>query len=71
MVGVLQWTGTWWSGVDDKKVKEGERLIFPGLRSRLPHPRKSARNREVERERKEERKTDRHRDPSFDGAKVF
>ena len=21
-VGVLQWTGTWWSGVDDKKVKE-------------------------------------------------
>ena len=21
-VGVLLWTGTWWSGVDDKKVKE-------------------------------------------------
>ena len=70
-VEVLSWTRTWWSRVDDEKVKEGERLIFPGLRSRLPHPRKSARNREVERERKEERKTDRHRDPSFDGAKVF
>ena len=23
--------GTWWSGVDDKKVKERKRLIFLGL----------------------------------------
>ena len=22
LVGVLEWTRTWWSGVDDKKVKE-------------------------------------------------
>ena len=27
LVGVLQWTGTWWSGVEDKKVKERKRLI--------------------------------------------
>ena len=25
LVGVLEWTRTWWSGVDDKKVKEKER----------------------------------------------
>ena len=24
---VLKWTGTWWSGVDDKKVRERKRLI--------------------------------------------
>ena len=48
-VGVLQWTGTWWSGVDDKKVKE----------------------RAGGRERERERKKGRHRDPSFDGAKVL
>ena len=62
-VEVLSWTGTWWSRVDDEKVKEGERLIFPGLRSRLSRSRKSAKNREREKER--------HGDPSSDGAKVF
>ena len=36
-------------------MKEGERLIFPGLRSQLLRSRKSARNRERERE-KERRK---------------
>ena len=46
---VLYWTGTWWSGVDDERVKEGKRLIFPGLRSRLSGSRESARNRERER----------------------
>ena len=30
-VEVLLWTGTWWSRVDDKKVKERKRLIFLGL----------------------------------------
>ena len=25
LVAVLKWTGTWWSGVDNKKVKERER----------------------------------------------
>ena len=49
LVEVLQWTGTWWSGVDDKKVKE----------------------RAGGRERERERKKGRHRDPSFDGAKVL
>ena len=48
---VLYWTGTRWSGVDDKKVKEGKRLIFPGLRSWLSHSRESSRNREKERKR--------------------
>ena len=64
-VEVLSWTGTWWSRVDDEKVKEGERLIFPGLCSRLLHSRKSARSREME------RKKERYGDPSSDGAKVF
>ena len=45
---VLYWTGTWWSGVDDERVK-GKRLIFPGLRSQLSGSRESARNRERER----------------------
>ena len=27
-VGVPKWTRTWWSGVDDKKVKEGKRLGY-------------------------------------------
>ena len=53
---VLYWTGTWWSRVDDKKVKEGKRLIFPGLCSRLSCSRESARERE---ERETERKKDR------------
>ena len=30
-VGVLQWTRTWWYGVDDKKVKERKKLISLGL----------------------------------------
>ena len=37
-------------------MKEGERLIFPGLRSWLLSSRKSARNRQIEREK--ERKKD-------------
>ena len=57
--------GTWWSGVNDEKVKEGKRLIFPGLCSQLSHSMESARNREREREK------ERHRDPSSNGAKVF
>ena len=51
---VLYWAGTWWSRVDDETVKEGKRLIFPGLRSRLLRSRESARNRERERERERE-----------------
>ena len=55
---VLYWTGTWWSGVDDERVKEGKRLIFPGLCSQLSCSKESGRNRESERERerKKERK---------------
>ena len=74
---VLYWTGTWSFGVDDERVKEGKRLIFPGLRSWLSRSRESARNRELEKERerergrKKDRQTDRNRDPSSDGAKVF
>ena len=64
---VLYWTGTWWPRVEDERVKEGKRLIFPGLHSRLPRSRESARNRERERERERERDGD----PSSDGAKVF
>ena len=56
-VEVLSWTGTWWSRVDDEKVKEGERLIFPRLRSQLSCSRKSARNREIEREKEKEGNT--------------
>ena len=47
----LYCTGTWWSGVDDERVKERKRLIFPGLRSRLSSSRESARNRERERKK--------------------
>ena len=61
---VLYWTGTWWSGVDDERVKEGKRLIFPGFRAPGNQP-------EVERERKKQRKKKRHGDPSSDGAKVL
>ena len=55
----LLMAGTWWSGVDDEKVK-GKRLIFPGLRSWHLLSRESARNRETERkkEREGERKKD-------------
>ena len=67
---VLYWTETWWSGVDNERVKEGKRLIFPGLHSQLLRSRESARNREIEREI-DERQTDRHGDQSSDGAKVF
>ena len=66
---VLYWTGIWWSGVDDERVKEVKRLIFPGLYSRLPRSRESARNREREKEKK--RKKERHWDQNSDGAKVF
>ena len=55
MLGSFNWTGTWWSRVNDKKVKEGKRLIFPGLCSQLLRSRASARNREREG----------HRDPSL------
>ena len=68
---VLYWTRTWWSGVDDERVKEGKRLIFPGLHSRPLRSRESARNRERKRKRGRERKRERHRDPSSDRAKVF
>ena len=44
--------------MDDERVKQVKRLIFPGLCSRLPRSRESARNRERERER--ERKKERH-----------
>ena len=54
---VLYWTGTWWSRVDDERVKEGKRLIFLGLCSRLSSCRESARNRERERERKKDKGT--------------
>ena len=57
---VLYWTGTWWSGVDDERVKEEKRLICPGLCSRLSLSRESARNRERERER--EREMERNKD---------
>ena len=66
---VLYWTRSWWSGVDDERVKEEKRLIFPGLCSQLLCTRESAKNRGLERER--EMKKERHRDPSSDGAKVF
>ena len=35
------------------RVKKVKRLIFPGLRSQLPHSRESARKREREKEEKE------------------
>ena len=60
---VLYWTGTWWSRVNDEKVKEGKSLIFPGLPRRLSRSRESARNREIERERDS--------DPSSDGTRVL
>ena len=67
------WTRTWWSGVDDEKVKEGKRLIFPGLHSQISCCRESARklqrisqkyththtHTQREREREKERQTDR------------
>ena len=49
--------------VDDKKVTEGKRLIFPGLCSRPSYSRESARNRERERER--EREKEGHGDSSL------
>ena len=70
---VLNWTGTWWSTVDNEKVKEGKRLIFPGLHKRLSSSRESARNMYIyiEGEIKRKRKKERHGDPSSDGAKVL
>ena len=66
---VLYWTGIWWSGVDDERVKEGKRLIFPGLHSWLLRSRESVRNRK--RKRGRQRKKERHGDQSSGGAKVF
>ena len=54
----LYWTGTWWSGDDDERVKEGKRLVFPGVRSRPSRSRESAGNTELERQRKKQRQTD-------------
>ena len=51
---VLYWTGTWWSGVNDERVKEGKRLIPPGLCSLLSGLRESVRNGERDRERKKD-----------------
>ena len=62
---ILYWTGTQWSRVNDESVKEGKRLIFPGLCSQFSRSRESVRNRE------RERKKERHGNPSSDGAKVF
>ena len=53
---VLYWTRTWWSRVDDEKVKEGKRLICPGLCSRFMNSRESVRNRGIKRKRERERK---------------
>ena len=66
-------SGTWWSGVDDEKVKEEKRLMFPGLSSWHLLSRESARNRQRERkrEREKERKKERHGDPSSDGTRVL
>ena len=44
-------------------MKEGKRLIFPGLQSWPLRSKESARNREIERER--------DRDPSSDGTRVL
>ena len=41
------WTGTWWFRVDDERVKEVKRLIFPGLHSWLSCSRESAKNRDI------------------------
>ena len=63
--------------MDDEKMKEGKRIIFPMLCSRLSRSRESARNREIERERERKRKKGRkrkkkrHRDPSSDGTRVL
>ena len=45
-------------------MKEGKRLMFPGLRSQ---PRASGNQPEIEREREKER----HGDPSSDGTRVL
>ena len=59
---VLSWTGTCSSRVDDERVKEGKRLIFPGLCSQLSCSKESGRNRESEREREREREKERKKD---------
>ena len=43
-------------------MKEGKRLIFPGLHSWLSYSRESARNREIKRKRGRERKEERKKD---------
>ena len=45
--------------VNNERVKEGKRLIFPGLRTSLSRSRESARNGEREGGRKGERKRER------------
>ena len=56
---VLYWTGTWWSGVNDERMKEGKRLIFPGLRrvSRLSRSREFSQKWRERKKEKKERKT--------------
>ena len=46
---VLYWTGTWWSRVNNERVKEGKRLIFPGFHAPGNQP-------EIERQRERERR---------------
>ena len=57
---VVYWTRTWWPGVDDERVKEGKRLVFPGLLAGFHAPGDQPeidrkRGREREKERKKER----------------
>ena len=49
LLGSLNGPEPGWSRVKDEKVKEGKRLIFPGLHSRPSRSRESARNRKRER----------------------
>ena len=55
------------------RVKKVKRLIFPGLRSQLPHSRESARTRERERERegKRERASERKKKERDTGTKAL
>ena len=56
--------------MDDEKVKEGKRLIFPGFAVNFPAPGNQPEI-EIKRKRGRERKKDTKRDQSSDGAKVF
>ena len=68
---VLYWTRAWWSRVDDEKVKEGKRLIFPGLCSRLSNSRQSVRNRGIKRKRGRERKKTKKEGKKDTGTKAL